>query len=333
MLHGRWRRPTRPSTFDLLLPARRSLSLLPPHARIYELGPRDGLQNEKVHVPTDAKVHFVDLLSRTGVHAVETTSFVSPRWVPQMSDHREVLQRIEQMESVSYPVLVPNMQGFEAAVAAGARIVAVMTAPSTTFARKNLNCTVDETVERAVAIAEAAEAKGLACRGYISCALGCPFEGEMEPAQVAPLAEALHRAGCYEVCLADTIGTGTAGSMDKLLKHVSSIVPIEKLAVHCHDTYGQALANILAALMHGVAVVDSSVAGLGGCPFAPGAAGNVATEDVVYMLNGLGVESGVSFERVVQAGDYIVEVLGRRSASRAALATAANRASAARIVV
>lgn len=277
-------------------------------------------------VPTDTKVNFINMLSRTGVHSIETTSFVSPRWVPQMADHTELMARVERLEGVHYPVLVPNLQGFHAAAAAGARTVAAMTVPSATFARKNLNCSVEQTLERAIQIAKAAKLANLECRAYISCTLGCPFEGETDPASILPLAEELHRAGCYEICLADTIGTGTAGGMARLLQVVAPRVPVEQLAVHCHDTYGQALANILCALTHGVAVIDSSVGGLGGCPFAPGAAGNVATEDVVYMLDGLGVESGVSFEAVARAGEYIVQVLGRPNSSRAALATAAARA-------
>jgi len=294
----------------------------PDSVRIYELGPRDGLQSEAVMVGTDDKIKFIDLLSQTGVAAVETTSFVHPKWVPQMADNVDVLSGISTSEEVDYPVLVPNLKGFDRAVAAGANSVAVIGIPSETFARKNLNCSVEEGVQMALSIIERSVASGVACRAYVSCALGCPFEGPMEVSAVARLAARLYEAGCYEVCLADTIGCGTARDMEMLLREVTPLVPPTNIAVHCHDTYGQALANILCALQHGVRTVDSSVAGLGGCPFAgPAASGNVATEDVVYMLNGLGVPTGVDFHAVVAAGEFIVGVLGRQNSSRAAVAS------------
>jgi len=300
----------------------RPFSSLPPRARIYELGPRDGLQNEAKLVDTDTKIAFIDMLSRTGVSAIEPTSFVSPKWVPQMADHKEVLGGIEMVSNVDYPILVPNLQGFNRSVAAGATSVAIMSTPSTSFARKNLNSTPEETVSRAEAIARAASDAGVRCRAYVSTALGCPFDGHTPPEKVAEHAARLYRAGCYEVCLADTIGTGTPGSMKRLIDEVLPLVPPERLAVHCHDTYGQALANILVALQHGIAVIDSSVAGLGGCPYAgPAASGNVATEDVVYMLQGLGIETGVDFDRVVTAGQFIVDFLGRPNSSRAGVAS------------
>mmetsp|Transcript_9504 Transcript_9504/g.22893 ORF Transcript_9504/g.22893 Transcript_9504/m.22893 type:complete len:363 (-) Transcript_9504:63-1151(-) len=294
----------------------------PDSVRIYELGPRDGLQSEAVIVGTADKIRFIDMLSQTGVAAVETTSFVHPKWVPQMADNVDVLNGISAQHSVDYPVLVPNLKGFDRAVAAGAKSVAVIGIPSETFARKNLNCSVEEGVQSAIAIVERAAESGVPCRAYVSCALGCPFEGPMDVRAVAALAGRLHAAGCYEVCLADTIGCGTPRDMETLLREVTPLVPPSQIAVHCHDTYGQALANILCALQHGVRTVDSSVAGLGGCPFAgPAASGNVATEDVVYMLNGLGVPTGVDFDSIVRAGEFIVGVLGRHNSSRAAVAS------------
>uniref|UniRef100_A0A7S3AL43 hydroxymethylglutaryl-CoA lyase n=1 Tax=Haptolina ericina TaxID=156174 RepID=A0A7S3AL43_9EUKA len=293
-----------------------------PDVRIYELGPRDGLQNESVIVDAPTKIQLVDLLSATGVAAIETTSFVHPKWVPQMADNVEVLTGISGKVGVDYPVLVPNLKGFEKAIAAGARSVAVIGIPSETFSQKNLNCTVEQGLERTIEVVNASVAAGVPCRGYVSCSLGCPFEGPMEASVVARHAAKLYEAGCYEIAIADTIGCGTPGDMERLLRQLTPSIPASHLAVHCHDTYGQALANILCALQHGVCTVDSSVAGLGGCPFAgPAASGNVATEDVVYMLNGLGVRTGVDFDLVVEAGEFIVQVLGRTSASRAAVAS------------
>ncbi|KAL1529420.1 hypothetical protein AB1Y20_000369 [Prymnesium parvum] len=323
-----------PARLAALPPRRRAFTTLPPAAppsithgmpdrvRIYELGPRDGLQSEQVLVSTPSKVRFIDMLSGTGVYAVETTSFVHPKWVPQMADNAEVLRAITRRDGVEYPVLVPNLKGFERALAAGAASVAVIGIPSETFSRKNLNCSVEEGVQSAIAIIHRSAASGVPCRAYVSCALGCPFEGAMDAATVARLAARLYEAGCYEICLADTIGCGTPRDMELLLREVLPAVPAASIAVHCHDTYGQALANILCALRHGVRTIDSSVAGLGGCPFAgPAASGNVATEDVVYMLNGLGVPTGADFELLVDAGEFIIGELGRRNSSRAAVAS------------
>lgn len=308
-------------------PARhcRLLSTLPARVNVYEVGARDGLQNEKTLVDTATKVRFINMLSATGVSAVEPTAFVHPKWVPQMADHNEIMDSADMRwaDGVDYPILVPNMRGFHNAVAKGARTVAVIAIPSETFATKNVNCSAAESVARAEEIACAAAEQGVACRAYVSCALGCPFEGPMSAEAVAEAAARLHRVGCYEISLGDTIGVGTPGDMAALLAAVRRhSVPTAALAVHCHDTYGQALANIHCALQHGVTTVDTSVGGLGGCPFAgPGAAGNVATEDVVYMLNGLGVQSGVDFAQVVRAGDFIARTLGRRNSSRAGVAS------------
>jgi len=267
------------------------------------------------------------MLSHTGVSSVEAASFVSPKLVPQMAGGTEVMSSIcDEAPGVDFPVLVPNLRGFDDAVKAGAHTVAVMTAASETFSEKNVNSTLQQQIERANAIIAEASRQGLSSRGYISCSLGCPFEGPIAPTAVASIARALYEAGCEEIVLSDTIGTGTPGDMSALLAETLPHVPVENLAVHCHDTYGQALANILCALQHGVATIDSSVAGLGGCPFAgPGASGNVATEDVVYMLHGLGIETGVDFDRVCQAGAFIVEALGRSNASKAGLASLRRR--------
>ncbi|KAL3892660.1 MAG: hypothetical protein SGPRY_014913, partial [Prymnesium sp.] len=282
----------------------------PDRVQIYELGPRDGLQSERVLVDTPEKIRFVDMLSKTGVAAVETTSFVHPKWVPQMADNVAVMRGISQRAGVVYPVLVPNLTGFDRAVAAGASSIAVIGIPSETFSRKNLNCSAEEGVRSALAIVQKSVAYDIPCRAYVSCALGCPFEGPIDKTAVARVATRLFEAGCYEICLADTIGCGTPRDMELLLREVTPFVPAERIGVHCHDTYGQvrmtALANILCALKYGIRTVDSSAAGLGGCPFAgPAASGNVATEDVVYMLNGLGVPTGVDFDGVVEAGEFI----------------------------
>lgn len=300
---------------------------LPRRVQIYEVGARDGLQNEPTSLDVATRAAFVGRLSQTGVAAVEAAAFVSPKAVPQMYGGADVMKAVlsgsvnAREHGVDYPVLVPNLRGFESAVASGARSVAVMTAASDTFSRNNVNSTIAQAKDRALAIAAEGHKRGIAVRGYLSCALGCPFEGDVAPAVVAEIAKALYEGGCYEIVISDTIGTGTPGGMHSVLQHVLPHVPIENLAVHCHDTYGQALANIYCALQHGVATIDSSAAGLGGCPFAgPGAAGNVATEDVVYMLDGLGIESGVDFEAVVSAGEHICKELGRKNASKAALA-------------
>src|SRR5918992_2185328 len=293
--------------------------------RIVEVGPRDGLQNEPRAVPTAVKIQLIDKLAGAGLTTIEATAFVSPQWVPQMADHSEVMRGIERRPGVAYPVLVPNVKGFEAALEAGADEVAVFGAASETFSDKNINCSIAESLERFRPVLRAAKQNGVRVRGYVSCALGCPYEGEIRPEAVAGVAEQLHDMGCYEISLGDTIGVGTPGKVQAMLETVAKRVPVEQLAGHYHDTYGQALVNIYASLEMGVGVFDSSVAGLGGCPYAPGAAGNVATEDVVYMLDGLGIETGVDLELVCDAGAYICAALARESQSKAARAVAAKR--------
>jgi hydroxymethylglutaryl-CoA lyase len=298
---------------------------LPSHVRIVEVGPRDGLQNEKAEVPTAVKLELIERLADAGLQAVEATAFVSPKWIPQMADHTEVLERIRRKPGVAYPVLTPNLKGFEAARAAGATEVAIFGAASESFSRKNINCSIAESLERFRPVADAARAAGVKLRGYVSCVLGCPYEGKVAPQKVAEVAGALADMGCYEVSLGDTIGVGTPGKTQAMLEAVARRVPMERLAGHYHDTYGQALANIYASLELGVATFDASVAGLGGCPYAAGASGNVATEDVVYMLQGLGIETGIDLERLVDIGQWISGVLGREPSSKAGKALAAKR--------
>lgn len=293
---------------------------LPQRVRMVEVGPRDGLQNEPAMVPTAVKVGLIDRLTDAGFPAIEATSFVSPKWVPQMADNAQVMAAIRRKPGVRYPVLTPNRKGFDAALAAGCDEIAVIVAASETFSLRNTNCSIAESIERAQAVAGAARAHGVRMRGYISCVLGCPYEGEVAPGRVRDLAAALKAMGCYEVSLGDTIGTGTAGKTQKLFATVAEAVPIAELGGHFHDTYGQALANIYAALQLGVASFDSSVAGLGGCPYAKGATGNVASEDVLYLLAGLGIETGVDMTRLRAAGRYILDFLGRPPASRVARA-------------
>jgi hydroxymethylglutaryl-CoA lyase len=293
---------------------------LPRHVRLVEVGPRDGLQNEQAMVPTDVKVVLIDLLTDAGFAAIEATSFVSPKWVPQMADAADVMARIRRKDGVRYPVLAPNMKGFEAALAAGADEVAVFVAATESFSRRNINCSIAESLARARPIFEAAKASGVRVRGYISCVLGCPYEGEVDPRRVVDVAHALHGMGAYEVSLGDTIGTGTAGKTRALFRLCSLAVPVAALAGHFHDTYGQALANVYAAMLEGVATFDCSVAGLGGCPYAKGATGNVASEDVVYLLEGLGIETGVDMTKLRRAGQYISDFLGRAPVSRVARA-------------
>jgi hydroxymethylglutaryl-CoA lyase len=299
---------------------------LPPRVRIVEVGPRDGLQNEARTVPTAVKIELIERLGEAGLTAIEATAFVSPKWVPQMADNAQVMAGIRRKPGVSYPVLVPNLQGFEAAAAAGAGEIAVFGAASESFSRRNINCSIAESLARFEPVAAAARENGIRVRGYISCVAGCPYEGDVAPAAVASVAEKLYAMGCYEISLGDTIGVGTPGNIQAMLRATAERVPMERLAVHCHDTYGQALANIYAALELGVTVVDSSVAGLGGCPYAKGASGNVATEDVVYMLNGLCIASGVDLHKLADAGRYICGELGRAPASKVAQALAAKAA-------
>ena len=284
--------------------------------RIVEVGPRDGLQNEPGEVPTAVKLELIERLADAGLPSVEATAFVSPKWVPQMADHTEVMERIHRKPGVSYPVLTPNLKGFEAARATGATEVAVFGAASETFSKKNINCSIDESLERFLPVAKAAKEHGVRVRGYVSCVLGCPYEGDIKPERVAHVAHALHEMGCYEVSLGDTIGVGTPGKTKAMIEACAARVPIEHLAGHYHDTYGQALANIYASLESGVATFDSSIAGLGGCPYAKGASGNVATEDVVYMLHGLGIETGVDLGKLVAIGQWICSVLGREPSSK-----------------
>ena len=301
---------------------------LPSRVKIVEVGPRDGLQNEAQVVPAEVKVALIDRLAEAGLQAIEAGAFVSPKWVPQMADTAAVLAAIRRRAGVSYPVLVPNMKGMEAALAAGAREVAVFAAATESFSQKNINCSIAESLDRFQPVADAAEAAGVRVRGYVSCVLGCPSEGAVEPARVAEVSAGLHDLGCTEVSLGDTIGVGTPGKARAMVEAVAERVPLDRLAVHFHATYGQALANILACLELGVATVDSSVAGLGGCPYAPGAAGNVASEDVLYLLDGLGIETGVDLDKLVAAGAFISEKLGRPTASSVGRAMSGGRDSA-----
>ncbi|XP_062046609.1 hydroxymethylglutaryl-CoA lyase, mitochondrial [Lepus europaeus] len=297
------------------------MGTLPKQVKIVEVGPRDGLQNEKNIVPTAVKIKLIDMLSEAGLPVIEATSFVSPKWVPQMADHTEVLKGIRKFPGSNYPVLTPNLKGFESAVAAGAREVSIFGAASELFTKKNVNCSIDESFQRFDAIMQAARAAGIPVRGYVSCALGCPYEGKISPAKVAEVSKKLYSMGCYEISLGDTIGVGTPGAMKDMLSAVMQEVPLAALAVHCHDTYGQALANTLMALQMGVSVVDASVAGLGGCPYAQGASGNLATEDLVYMLAGLGIHTGVNLQKLLEAGDFICQALNRKTGSKVAQAT------------
>ena len=291
---------------------------LPKRVRIVEVGPRDGLQNEAGLVPVEAKVALIEALADAGLKSIEAGSFVSPKWVPQMADTAAVLARLKRAPGVSYPVLVPNMQGFEAAAAAGIEEIAVFGAASESFSRRNINCSIAESLDRFRPVAAAALARGMRLRGYVSCVLGCPYEGEVAPSAVAAVAGALAEMGCAEISLGDTIGVGTPLKAQAMLRAVAQVVPMERLAVHFHDTWGQALANILACLELGVSVVDSAVAGLGGCPYAKGATGNVATEDVVYMLAGMGIETGVDLAKLAATGRAISAALGRAPVSKVA---------------
>jgi hydroxymethylglutaryl-CoA lyase len=292
----------------------------PQRIKIVEVGPRDGLQNEPTPIDADTKVEFIDQLSDAGLSVIETTSFVSPKWVPQLADAGEVMARIRRKPGVSYPVLVPNIQGMERALAAGVEEIAVFTAASETFSQKNTNCSIDGSIERFYPVVARAKKEGVQVRGYISCTLGCPYEGAVNPDRVAAMAKQLYELGCYEVSLGDTIGIGTALQAQEMVTRVACEVPIERLAVHFHDTRGQALANILACLELGVSVVDASVGGLGGCPYAKGATGNVATEDVLYMLHGMGIETGVDLDMLIEAGRFINAKLGRETQSKVATA-------------
>ncbi len=300
---------------------------LPNRVRIVEVGPRDGLQNEARSLDSATRVAFIEALADAGLTAIEAGSFVSPRWVPQMAGTAEVLRRLRNREGVSYQVLVPNLQGFADALAAGAREVAVFAAASETFSRRNINCSIADSIERFRPVAEAAGAAGVQLRGYVSCVLGCPYEGEVPLAQVVAVAGMLADLGCVEVSLGDTIGVGTPLKARNMLRAVAERVSMPRLAIHFHDTYGMALANIFACLEEGVSVIDAAVSGLGGCPYAAGASGNVATEDLVTMLDGLGISSGVSADGLLAAGRIVSEALGQPSRSRLAAARAGGASS------
>lgn len=313
--------------------ARRAFSTLPlpTSARIVEVGPRDGLQNEKSAIDLEVKLGLIERLSRTGLQNIEAGSFVSPKWVPQMASSDKIFERIREeklkeqgswAKGITYSGLTPNMKGLEAALASGAEEVAVFGAASEAFSQKNINCSIDESMDRFRPVAKAALDAGVRVRGYVSCVLGCPYGGPIQPRIVEDVTLRLLDMGCYEISLGDTIGVGTAGSTATLLGLLSKNkhIPVEKLAVHFHDTYGQALANIYVALQHGINVIDSSVSGLGGCPYAAGASGNVSTEDVLYMLHGLGVETGVDMDQLLVASHYIDTALDRKTGSKVAAA-------------
>ncbi|QWF15150.1 hydroxymethylglutaryl-CoA lyase [Lysobacter capsici] len=295
----------------------------PASVRIVEVGPRDGLQNEKSQIATADKIALIDRLSATGLRSIEATSFVSPKWVPQLADAAQVFAGIARRPGVHYPVLVPNEQGYERARAVGVEEIAVFTAASEAFNRTNINASIDESLARFAPVMARAQADGVAVRGYVSTVLGCPYQGEVPVSDVVRVAKALHAMGCYEVSLGDTIGVGTPGKARAMFKAVASEVPVAALAVHFHDTYGQALSNILACLEEGVAVVDSAVSGTGGCPYAKGASGNVASEDVVYMLHGLGIETGVDLNALADTGRWLAGLLGRETGSKVGKALAA----------
>ncbi|MCP1650119.1 hydroxymethylglutaryl-CoA lyase [Pseudomonas nitroreducens] len=298
---------------------------LPQSVRLVEVGPRDGLQNEKQPIAVADKVRLVDDLTAAGLGYIEVGSFVSPKWVPQMAGSAEVFAGIQQKAGVTYAALAPNLKGFEAALESQVKEVAVFAAASEAFSQKNINCSIKESLERFVPVMEAARQHGVRVRGYVSCVLGCPYQGEVDAAQVAAVAEELHAMGCYEVSLGDTIGVGTAGATRHMFEVVGQRVPRAQLAGHFHDTYGQATANIYASLLEGIAVFDSSVAGLGGCPYAKGATGNVATEDVLYLLNGLGIHTGINLDKLIDAGARICAVLDKPNGSRVAKAQLSKR--------
>jgi hydroxymethylglutaryl-CoA lyase len=293
--------------------------------RIVEVGPRDGLQNETTALDVPTRVALIHALADAGLKTIECGSFVSPKWVPQMADSEAVFAALNRLPAVTYSALVPNLQGLAKAVQSHVSEVAVFVSASEEFSKRNINCTIEQSLERTAAVLNAAKAAAVRVRGYVSCVLGCPFTGEVDLSAVVHTTQALHELGCHEISLGDTIGVGTPLKAQKMLQAVGRHVPIEKLAVHYHDTWGQALANILASLELGIRVVDSSVAGLGGCPYAPGATGNVATEDVVYLLDGMGIETGVDLQKVAAAGRVICQTIGKRTTSKAAKALAISR--------
>ncbi|KZM40508.1 hydroxymethylglutaryl-CoA lyase [Marinomonas sp. SBI22] len=286
-----------------------------------EMSPRDGLQNETGgFVPTQTKIELINRLSDTGLIHIESASFVSPKWVPQMKDASEVMAGIKRKDGITYSVLTPNLRGFEGALAANAQEVSVFSAASESFTQKNINCSIEESLERFIPVIEAAKSQGIPVRGYVSTVMGCPYEGEIAPDKVAKVAKALYDMGCYEISLGDTIGTGTPLKAKRMLEAVNKDIPMHLLAAHFHDTYGQAVGNLNAVLEEGLAIIDSSVAGLGGCPYAKGASGNVATEDVLYLLEGLGIETGINLQAMVDTGFWICEQINRNNGSKVALA-------------
>jgi len=300
--------------------------LLPKQVKLVEVGPRDGLQNEARPVPAEVKIELIHRLQDAGLKVIQATAFVSPKWVPQMADNAQVMAGIRRKPGVSYPVLTPNRKGLDAAMAAGCTEAVIFGAATETFSKKNTNCTIAEGIARFSEVAAVALANGMKVRGDMSVCLGCPYEGDVDPQAVVRLAREFEQLGCYEFTIADTIGTATPGKTRAAIEAVAKYIAVDRLAIHVHDTYGQAIANIYAALECGIATFDSSVAGLGGCPYAKGATGNVATEDVLYLLNGLGIETGVDMDKLIDAGEYICGVLGRPTYSRAARALVAKRA-------
>lgn len=301
------------------------MKMLPSKVKIVEVGPRDGLQNEKEVVPTATKIELIERLAEAGLRVIEATSFVSPKWVPQMGDNTAVLRGIRRHPDTIFAALTPNLQGFDGAIEAGATEVAIFAAASESFSRKNINCSITESLKRFEPIVSAASALEIRVRGYVSCVVGCPYEGNIAPEQAASVARTLYDMGCYEVSLGDTIGVGNPASIARLIEACAAKIPIEHLAGHYHDTYGMAIANIHASLQLGMATFDSSVAGLGGCPYAKGASGNVATEDVVYLLHGLGIETGIDLATLAHIGDWISHALNRPNGAKAGRALCANR--------
>lgn len=293
---------------------------LPKQVRIVEVGPRDGLQNEKQAIPTAAKIQLIEMLVDAGLSYIEAGSFVNPKWVPQMADSAEVFAGINRKANITYAALVPNLQGYERAIAVNANEIAIFAAASEAFSQKNINCSISESIKRFEALTNTAQAQKIPVRGYISCVAGCPYSGDVDTVTVTTIAKELLAMGCYEISLGDTIGVGTAGKIKKIIDAVAKEIPLEKIAVHMHDTYGQALANIYASIEMGVSVVDSSIAGLGGCPYAAGASGNLATEDLVYLLNGLEIAHGTDLQKLIQAGNYISKILNKPNQSKVAQA-------------
>jgi len=293
----------------------------PDFVKIVEVGARDGLQNEKKILDAESKVKFIDKLSETGLSEIEAGAFVSPDWVPQMANSDVVMQNLKRRDKITYPVLVPNLKGLERAMAVKATEIAVFASSTESFSKKNLNCTIAKSFDRIRPVVDQAIRSRIKVRGYVSVVMGCPYEGEVELSKVVSVVSELYKMGCYEISLGDTIGVGTTSKTFQLIKAVKTVVPLESIAVHFHDTYGQALVNILTAIQMGVRAVDSSVGGLGGCPYAKGASGNVATEEVVYLLKGLGIETGVDIEKLIKVGSWICSVLGRQNSSKVGLAT------------